>query len=104
MKSSDLAGLGVRETLMHATRPRCLRSAARHGADNGYTAGSGFRVSPAGPPWVAPSPSSRPLAQRFVQAARNPARDRLLYGSEDVGWETRGLCDRALQVDPVARR
>jgi hypothetical protein len=55
-----------------------------------------------------PSDSTRllvaPLAQRLAEAPCHPARDRLLNGSEDVGWETRGLRDRALQVDPVARR
>src|SRR5664280_3931536 len=44
------------------------------------------------------------LAQRLAQAPRNSACDGLLDGGQDVRWETRGLCDRALQVDPVARR
>jgi len=45
-----------------------------------------------------------PITQGLAQGPRDPARDRLLDGGQDVGWETRGLCDRALHVDPVARR
>jgi hypothetical protein len=45
-----------------------------------------------------------PITQRLAQASRHPTRDRVLDGGQDVGWETRGLSNRALQVDPVARR
>src|SRR5664280_2219292 len=55
-----------------------------------------------------PSHSSRllvvPITQRLAQAPRNSTRDGVLDGGQDVGRETGGLCDRALQVDPIARR
>ena len=45
-----------------------------------------------------------PITQRLAQASRDPTCDGFLDSSQDVGRETRGLCDRALHVDPVARR
>jgi hypothetical protein len=96
------APLGVRETFtrnLSALLPFGRLNAADPDAPRTPASVRLFRTS---------SDSTRllvaPLAQRLAETPCHPARDRLLYGSEDVGWETRGLCDRALQVDPVARR
>jgi hypothetical protein len=45
-----------------------------------------------------------PITQRLAETPRNSARDGVLDGGQDVGWETGGLGDRALHVDPIARR
>jgi hypothetical protein len=93
----------VSVTRSHATCLRCFHS------------GDSTRRTPMHPGLRPPSALFRtcsdstgllvaPLAQRLAETPFHRARDRLLYGSEDVGRETRGLCDRALQVDPVARR
>ena len=45
-----------------------------------------------------------PITQRLAQASCHPTRDGVLDGGQDVRRNTGRLCDRALQVDPIARR